>query len=448
VLNAKLTVIARTSRLLAVFVIWVGVTALAAPGEEAHALTDPPVKLALSSSEHVDLALQFLLENSPRKIAGIESSPESQELYGYLMTPPPTAAPSVLTQLRAGAFWAGWEIGSEIWGTFFDSSAPAGEGLTYAADRWELWRPGSLLLSDSSGAIYSPTWGFRGKSSALFSYGRVTDNGACEWELFGDGERIYAPGWVTGTPGCNATKTRNYVLWKQLEPVRCGAGAIHCPGIEPVPYEGTNQPAAPSAAALRATLESELETADYPALNRLYNYYAEPANYPDPRITRKAVSNQERRCDRGTPRFENPGGNASPGAFTKKEEGEYAITSPPEEVESTPVYLRWGTTSWLPSNENFKEPPAVDQWSGWGFRHIVAKHGWTLLDIEETRLALLTPQIAKIEGGGKYVYTSTGIGLGAGGVGCERRVVVDFVAKEGDPVPRGIVTSYNVVIPE
>jgi hypothetical protein len=46
-----------------------------------------------------------------------------------------------------------------------------------------------------------------------------------------------------------------------------------------------------------------------------------------------------------------------------------------------------------------------------------------------------------------YVYSAPVVTPGAEDVSCIRNVVVDYEAGEGDPRPRGIVTSFNSVIP-
>ncbi|HEY4778875.1 MAG TPA: hypothetical protein VIH47_04705 [Solirubrobacterales bacterium] len=429
---------------------------------------DPPVKLGAESG-NLESSAEYLLENSPRKISGIESTAESEALYKTVAEPPPSAdalvqdeieaeTPSLLRQVGAwlwnkvpeaavvvGGGWAGWEIGSLIYGTFFEESKPETHELSesYFASHWVVTTPGEGLLSDETGNIYAPDkFGMLGYNKSI-GFGWISESGCGEIELYGDGERLYAPGWFS-QGGCKPELFRHYVLWKPFEAVQCGKAGVSCPGIEPVLYEGEGQPTAPTAEALRESLKEALESGEYPEYNRLYNFEQEPENYPDPRITEKKVDDKERRCDRGTPSFENPGGNESPEPFAKKEESAFSVTTRPEGYEA-PVYLRWGTTYWKPGREGFEGTPFVDDWGGWGWRHVIAKHGWSALDREETEVALDigTPQPTAKEG--KYVYEAPDVEPGSGGAECIRKVVVDFETGEEDPAPRGIVTSYNVV---
>jgi hypothetical protein len=432
----------------------------------ASAFEDPPVKLGAEAA-NLESSAQYLLENSPRKISGIESTAASEALYDTVTTPPPTADPLVKDELAtevpsllnrllvwswnkapeiaagAAAGYAGWKIGSAIWGMFFEESSEAeGAFNAHLADRWFVVDPANWLLSDSTGNVYAPGWGLQGVNHWSPASGDITDNGACETELYGDGIRLFAPGWLPGS-GCGITKYRNYVLWKPLEVVRCDEGAVTCPGIEPVPYEGEGQPTASSAEALRKSLKEALEGSAYPELNRLYNSEQEPENYPDPRITKER---EDHRCDRAPgATYEDPGGNETPGPFEKKIEASFTVTTPPEGFGSTEVFLRWGTTYWRPGVNEFEGIPYIDLWGGWGYRHILAKHGWSALDREETESALIAGLPVPTDKESKFVYSTPDIDKGAGGVECIRHVVVDFGAREGDPSPRGIVTSFNGV---
>jgi hypothetical protein len=265
----------------------------------------------------------------------------------------------------------------------------------------------------------------------------------------GNGNIIVSPGWIPlEFPGpCEETEYRHYVLFRPLVLTDC-SNEEDCPGIEPVEVGGfweKFQPYPPSAEALPLKIQEELETANYPLYNRFANYLADPHNFPDPRVTKLTIKDKDRRCDRGTPAFENPDQNISPEPFTKKIETPFTITKRPEGFGGTNIYLHWGTTQWEPGKEGFEEEASLDLWSGWGYRHIVAKHGWNATDLEETQLALvddLTPVNTK---GSNWRYETPEISTGKEGVGCNRVVIVDYVAGEGDPRPRGIVTSFNEV---
>ncbi|HVO55420.1 MAG TPA: hypothetical protein VMT37_13495 [Solirubrobacterales bacterium] len=435
----------------------------------ASAFEDPPVKHGVEA-EHIQATTDLLNELSPRKAEGFEPSYLSEELFEEATEAGAALSPVVTSELRnessslikkvglwawdyapaitvgAGGFWAGWEIGSFVYGEFFEESEAGGSGgtLSYPADRWRVVPPGYGMLSDNSGTVKSPGWGLEGYNHEEGSVGVETDTGGCEHVLYGDGTRLLN-GWL-GAAYCGIGAYRQYVLWRPLAPIRCTL--FTCPGIEPVPYEGKGQPTLPSSKQLEERTQEELESGAYPEVNRLLNFQDDPENFPDPRITR---TREDHRCDRSPgPTYENPDRNLGPEPFAKKEEAEYNVTARPEGFKSTPVFLRWGTTFWEPSRKKFKEEertPYMDLWGGWGYRHIVAKHGWSELDRAETELALELDLTPLEESSGKWKYEEFDPIGGVGGVECVRAVIVKFETKEGDPAPLGIVSSYNIAVP-
>ena len=105
-----------------------------------------------------------------------------------------------------------------------------------------------------------------------------------------------------------------------------------------------------------------------------------------------------------------------------------------------------GETYWRPGKFPDTEPKYLDDWPGWGYRHIAAKHGWNEgSDLMETEQALAEGH-PDPQGGTKYLYAIP-VAPGAGGVNCVRNVVVDLEADGSEPRPRGIVTSFNSVVP-
>ncbi|HEV7483494.1 MAG TPA: hypothetical protein VGO13_10390 [Solirubrobacterales bacterium] len=155
---------------------------------------------------------------------------------------------------------------------------------------------------------------------------------------------------------------------------------------------------------------------------------------------------EDHRCDRAPgATYEDPGGNETPEPFESKIEAPFTVTTRPEGFGSTEVFLRWGTSYWKPGIKEFEGIPYIDLWGGWGYRHILAKHGWSALDREETELALTTALPTPTGKESKFVYSAPDTDKGAGGVECIRHVVVDFESGGGDPSPRGIVTSFNGV---
>jgi hypothetical protein len=165
------------------------------------------------------------------------------------------------------------------------------------------------------------------------------------------------------------------------------------------------------------------------------------ALYPDPYVTN---TSENHACDRSSgPTYENPGGNADRFAFHLATP--FAITHRPPGHETTAIYLHKGTAHWSPSIDPSAEV-TVDNWGGWGWRHIQAKHGWSQADLAETEFALTSAEPVFNPASGNWRY-SVPVDPGKNGVPCTRNVVVDFEqnTEMGDPRPRGIVTSFNSV---
>ena len=105
--------------------------------------------------------------------------------------------------------------------------------------------------------------------------------------------------------------------------------------------------------------------------------------------------------------------------------------------------MRWGVAS--PSLEN-----SNIEWSGWGYRKIKAKHGWTADDLEATRRALLGVEVPHPTIPGRYTYVGDEY-AGGGGARCKRLVVVEHErtfeeVDQGAPASAGIITSFGARI--
>jgi hypothetical protein len=223
------------------------------------------------------------------------------------------------------------------------------------------------------------------------------------------------------------------------------------PLIDPAPGRRSESPANPGTRIVEEKAAEDIDESEFDQAYITEVVEPEPSHeyFPAPTATEKKVDEEERRCDRGTPTFDNLGGNGSPGPFAVKEPMAFTVTDLPEGVESpSPVYLRWGETTWV--GEAREEPEFYDLWGGWGFRHIAAKHGWNALDRAETEEALLRVQVPE-KRGDKYIYTALDSAPGVGEVECERKVAVQFEVGANpkteieDPVARGIVSSFNAV---
>jgi hypothetical protein len=155
---------------------------------------------------------------------------------------------------------------------------------------------------------------------------------------------------------------------------------------------------------------------------------------------------EDHRCDRAPgATYENPGGNDDPDPFTKYLDDAFAVTTYPAGYEGSDVYLHYGTTYWVPGGNPAQTPWYLDDWGGWGYRHILAKHGWSELDQQETEEALVDDADPSQTPNGNWDYETPLSTPGQGGVSCTRTVIVDFRTGNGDPGPRGVVTSFNKV---
>jgi hypothetical protein len=450
----------------------------------AEELTNPPVKLGTEGSNPEILA-NIVAEVAPWKIPGSESSLESHEGAELLFRPGPgletaqeleleeelpelvedTEGPDIAGVLpTVVAATSGFAIGYA--GTSFvmgllnidpRPSEPVGERASREANRWLAVPPNTVVWSKGGvGNITTPNaWGFQGysenKGGGRTYSGGITnpEGGTCAEELFGGGEILWAPGWGEYPFGpCGGAKEElNYILW---EPLRLQACESPCTGLELITIPKPETPI-PTLGEVSENIKEELESEKYPAANRWANYRLDPHHFPNPEVTELEIKQKDRLCDRGTPLFEDPDRSLAPGAFEKFEKTPYSVTERPSGTGSEPVYMRYGTTDWEPARTKWIEEektPYLDAWGGWGYRHIVAKHGWNLLDSEETQIAL-NDDLFPTKTGPKnelWRYESPEINPISPTVGCNRVVIVDFEQEEGDPASRGIVTSYNEVV--
>jgi hypothetical protein len=102
--------------------------------------------------------------------------------------------------------------------------------------------------------------------------------------------------------------------------------------------------------------------------------------------------------------------------------------------------LRHGTANWRGGH--------IDDWGGWGWRHIAAKHGRSAADETATRAALTAPASTAEQTPTSMRYL--GPEYEQNGAVCQRVVVVEYGLQEGDPAdtPKGIITSYGQSIPD
>jgi hypothetical protein len=457
-----------------------GALALLVPGS-ASAYQDPPVKLG-TQPQYLPDSTNYVAANSPRPIPGVDPpSTTGQSWYQALWKDSPEFDPEILQALRqesesllkragrwawerapvlgrisaaAGSFYVGYQIGTKIYGLLHNDPGPP-PSQAYFADNWQLVAPGQMLLSDATGNTYAPSWGVWEYSTNL-QVGRITDPPPnCQNTLWGSGSPIYSPGWIAMRPGnyCGITRYKNYVLFKAGVPAECGVVADHCSGIQPQNYNGANQATVPTPQQLQTDTQTELNTGNYPLTNSFMNFLEDPENFPDPRI-RRTATNWNHDCDRAPgPSYVNADRNQNPSdPFTPypTSPNPFPIGNYPLGMgyDGTPVYLRYGNAWWKPGRFPNMSPKYIDDWGGWGYRHIQAKHGWSEADRQETAQALA--QAAPIPEDPNDLHKNWDyiipVAQGLGGVSCERVVGVDFEQPGFDP-PRGIVTSYNEVVP-
>jgi hypothetical protein len=201
---------------------------------------------------------------------------------------------------------------------------------------------------------------------------------------------------------------------------------------QPYEKEVTWWPERPtSATALQARAQQALDSGAFPMAEAWYAHQLEPENYPDPTTT----ENWDHSCDATQPAYKNPGGSTDPEPHTEKLAIPFETQIRPSGAGSAPdPYLRWGLTTW--------DGSFIDNWGGWGWRHIQAKHGWSTTDETETRAALLGPASTFEQNPTSMAYT--GQQFTRNGALCERKVVVEYGEGPFDPPgkPKGIITSY------
>lgn len=104
--------------------------------------------------------------------------------------------------------------------------------------------------------------------------------------------------------------------------------------------------------------------------------------------------------------------------------------------DTNPVYLRWGRTDHV----------VLNHWTGWGYRKIAAKHGWSTLVATRVQNALLLPPAQTF--GTRWVYKKEYTHEGPLGVhDCRITVVVQYAQEtfertRGYP-PAHIINVYS-----
>lgn len=238
--------------------------------------------------------------------------------------------------------------------------------------------------------------------------------------------------------GKGACSTSSWVSFVVVDPISPGEfSPAGSPGGLGGPQVGSVASSAcsvnwtcPTASNIETITKNGLDSGNYPMLSRFLDHEAKPELFPDPTVT-EVENEDQHRCDVSEPAYKNPGGNTTPDPYELRPEGGFVTFGRPSGAQSTPdLYLRWGSTTW--------GGQYLDDWPGWGWRHIQAKHGWGPSDEAATRAALASPVVQTETDPTTMVYR--GVEYQRNGAICQRKVVVQFSAATG---PKGIISSYG-----
>lgn len=289
------------------------------------------------------------------------------------------------------------------------------------------------MQAPSAGRVYSTD-----TNQTLFMYGADNNNPRCNDTVSGvpPGAQVISTGIIRYQAFCNqAAGGYGYKLY--FDPITRGGFS---PGVSlgtatatstASPVYSPAQPTSKAQAELR--MQDEFATGNYPMSEQLLQHLDAPLEYPDPRVTEEKV---EHRCDVSTPAYENPGGNSVPDPYAQKLPEPLPTNGRPSGAAGAPdPYLRWGSAEW---GGDF-----IDDWPGWGWRHIRAKHGWSAADEAATRMTLASPVGTIEESPTSMRYV--GPEYQQSGAICARTVVVEFGEATG---PKGVITSFGGFVRE
>jgi len=159
---------------------------------------------------------------------------------------------------------------------------------------------------------------------------------------------------------------------------------------------------------------------------------------PDPLPEAEELEDAEE-CDRSTPTYpvEAPPNDPTAEAFDQITDASL-VASPTFPSTRGNTLLRWGAAEYVGLVRG------RPNYSGWGYQHIKAKHGWSRADDTDTRSALeTTPHPSDNENGTEDSFEYFGPQYSQNGLTCVRVVLVDYGTASGDPGPKGIITSYG-----
>jgi hypothetical protein len=182
---------------------------------------------------------------------------------------------------------------------------------------------------------------------------------------------------------------------------------------------------------LQQQLEDALNSGLAPQLSQALDNRADPAHEVDPNVPETDNLNNHR-CDVSTPAYENPDW-AEEDPVSLKEPDPFVTTGRPSGATNAPdPYLRWGESEW--------QGGTWDNWDGYGYRHISAKHGWSEADRTATVNALALPFETDPQSATRMAYK--GVEYTKNGAICQRKVIVSYNdVAPGKPL--GIITSFG-----
>lgn len=369
---------------------------------------------------------------------------------------PPSSGWWKPVRLTGGGIIA-WQFGMATKKMWFGVDAPeAAQGRAGDIASAQLVSAGQVLAYG-----YGETTGYWDVRAPTVGWVGITESGSMVGTMVYD----FHPGALWPPPPCVETRESSisYAGWEILTgavddaEVDCGTIIAHYeapfvpldvvrsdgtfPGA-PEPFRGqpTSEPPIEfwespwNLPGVRANVVQEVENNPgwYPMLRLWEAHQKDPKRFPDPRTFFE--NEDHHRCDLSPPALQNPDGNLEPEPFTEKIPTPFVTTGRPPGFEEAPdPYLRWGETEWAGQY--------IDNWDGFGWRHIVAKHGWSADDEAATRLALQAPVSTTPSRSGVSWYE--GATYQQNGAICQRLVLVDYNVDSASGKPSGIRTSFG-----
>lgn len=370
--------------------------------------------------------------------------------------------------LALGAFDLGWKVGTGLNTKLLKIGIPAGgdhgtdycsgtcpQRLTYTTSLTPFPDWAGPDYPSSEGGVFAWQWTICSFSCQTRSTRQVPDGGgpACDGDPSIPSSLHVITAMSAGTR-CSATPVTTQAGY--LLPSELGASApVDDYTDQPYDVQTTSWPDAPTSQdQLKTRVRAGFEGGEYPFAEAWYAHQLDPQTYEDP----TAEDDEQLRDCR--PDDQQPAGDPAPlrgtqdflqdpdrwrARYDTVPESEFPPGSavPEDGLPATGgrAYMRWGWTSLN------AEKPWLD-WEGWGYRKIVAKHGWGPTALARTQEALLTIPLSN---GGYDLYLSPDTYAGRSGKTCEWVVVVQRDPRDDSYNPElsqqapmgGIITAHG-----